>query len=199
MNKAAKTRQYIIEQVAPVFNKQGFAGTALSDIEIATGLTKGAIYGNFGNKDQLAVACFQHNVKPLQRGLMRALASPGSCIDKLKASTLFYREHFEEVAKNGGCPLMNTSIEADDTLPFLKELVQERIANWQNELMALVERGKSEGSIASQSDGKQFAISAMALIEGGILLAKAMDQASYFYKAMDSLDEIIDKELKKEP
>ena len=28
MNKAAKTRQYIIEQVAPVFNKQGYAGTA---------------------------------------------------------------------------------------------------------------------------------------------------------------------------
>ena len=196
MNKAAKTRQYIIEQVAPVFNKQGYAGTALSDIEVATGLTKGAIYGNFGNKDQLAVACFQHNIKPLQRGLMRALASPGSCIDKLKASTLFYREHFEEVARDGGCPLLNTSTEADDTLPFLKELVQQRILSWQNELMGLVERGKKEGSITSQTDSKQFAISAIALIEGGILLAKAMDAASYFYKAMDSLDILIEKEKK---
>ena len=196
MNKAAKTRQHIIESVAPVFNKQGYVGTALSDIEVATGLSKGAIYGNFGNKDELARACFKHNLKPLQRGLMRSLASPGSSVDKLKALTRFYREHFELVASRGGCPLMNTSIEADDTLPFLKVLVQQRIDSWQQELSNLVKLGQAEGSIAPDADEKQFSISAIALIEGGILLAKAMDDASYFSRVMDQLDELIDKELK---
>ena len=50
--KSAFTKQYIIETVAPVFIKYGYAGTSLSDITKATGLTKGAIYGNFrGNPD----------------------------------------------------------------------------------------------------------------------------------------------------
>ena len=193
MNKAARTRQYIIEQVAPVFNKQGYAGTALSDIEVATGLTKGAIYGNFGNKDALALACFDHNVKPLQKGLMRALASTGTSIDRLKASVAFYRDHYEVVAKNGGCPLMNTSIEADDTLPFLQERVRQRIESWQQELSNLMNQAKTEGLVDNQMDSHKFAIGMISLIEGGIMLAKAMNDASYFYQAIDRLDELIEE------
>jgi AcrR family transcriptional regulator len=196
MSKAAKTRQHIIAQVAPVFNKQGYAGTALSDIEVATGLTKGAIYGNFGSKDNLALACFEHNIKPLQKGLIRALATPGGSIDKLKASINFYRNHFEEVAAQGGCPLMNTSVEADDTLPFLKEKVQQSISNWQKELVVLLENGKQRGDIRANTDSQQMAISIISMIEGGILLAKAMDEPTCFYKVLDMIDRTIERDLK---
>lgn len=195
MSKAARTRQYIIEQVAPVFNKQGYAGTALSDIEIATGLTKGAIYGNFGNKDALAIACFEHNIVPLQKGLIRALATPGDCLHKLNAFLNFYRNHFEEVAQQGGCPLMNTSIEADDTLPFLKERVQESILRWQDDITALLKTGQENEEIKQEIDAQQFAISMIAMIEGGILLAKAMDQSSYFYKVLDMIEWTIERDL----
>lgn len=196
MTKAERTRQFIIEQVSPVFNKQGYAGTALSDIEVATGLTKGAIYGNFGNKDALALACFEHNIIPLQKGLVKALSTPGNSIDKLHASISFYRGHYQEVADNGGCPLLNTCTEADDTLPFLKERAQKSILNWQRELMALVDNGKEEGCIRGHVDKKQFATQVIAMIEGGILLAKAMDDARYFHQVMDGLEQLIEKEIK---
>ncbi len=196
MNKAARTRQYIIEQVAPIFNRQGYAGTALSDIEIATGLTKGAIYGNFGNKDALAIACFEHNIVPLQKGLIRALATPGPCLVKLKASLDFYRDHYETVAKQGGCPLLNTSVEADDTLPFLKERVQESILSWQKELTALLNAGQEKNEIRKEADTKQFVISIIAMIEGGILLAKAMNQANYFYRVLDTIEWTIERDLR---
>ena len=45
--KAEKTKEYIIATSAPIFNKQGYAGTSMSDITKATGLTKGVLYGNF--------------------------------------------------------------------------------------------------------------------------------------------------------
>lgn len=196
MNKAARTRQFIIERVAPVFNKQGYAGTAFSDIEIATGLTKGAIYGRFENKDALAIACYQHNIIPLQRGLIRALATSGSCLDKLQASLDFYRTHYEEVAATGGCPMMNTSIEADDTLPFLKERVQESILRWKQDITALLESGQRNNEIRNNTNAGQFAISMISMIEGGILLAKALDKASYFYKALDSLEQTIERDLR---
>lgn len=196
MSKAARTRQYIIEQVAPIFNKQGYAGTALSDIEIATGLTKGAIYGNFGNKDGLAIACFEYNIAPLQKGLIRALATSGTSLDKLKASLHFYRTHFEEVAENGGCPLMNTSIEADDTLPFLKKRVQGSILNWQGDISALLKTGQLAEEIKKEIDVRQYAVSIIAMIEGGILLAKAMDEAGYFYKVLDTIEWTIERDLR---
>ena len=61
--KAEKTSQYIVETTAPLFNKNGYTGTSLSDITDTTGLTKGAIYGNFKNKEELALEAFNFNVK----------------------------------------------------------------------------------------------------------------------------------------
>ena len=42
LTKSDKTRRFIIEKTAPVFNKNGVAGTSLSDLTSATGLTKGS-------------------------------------------------------------------------------------------------------------------------------------------------------------
>jgi TetR/AcrR family transcriptional repressor of nem operon len=40
LSKSERTKQFIIEKTAPVFNKKGFAGTSISDLTDATGLTK---------------------------------------------------------------------------------------------------------------------------------------------------------------
>ena len=62
LSKAERTKRFIIKKSAPIFNKKGYAGTSLSDLTQATGLTKGSIYGNFKNKDEVAVCAFQHNL-----------------------------------------------------------------------------------------------------------------------------------------
>ena len=61
ITKSDRTKQFILEKVAPVFNKNGYFGTSMSDITEATGLTKGAIYGNFKNKEDLAYYSFYFN------------------------------------------------------------------------------------------------------------------------------------------
>src|SRR5258708_18900719 len=54
MTKGEQTRQMILKQSAPIFNKKGIAATAMSDIMEATGLSKGSLYVHFDNKDVLA-------------------------------------------------------------------------------------------------------------------------------------------------
>ncbi|MGN6478181.1 MAG: TetR/AcrR family transcriptional regulator, partial [Flavipsychrobacter sp.] len=66
MKKSERTKQFIVEQVAPIFNVKGYAGTSLSDMTSATGLTKGSIYGNFSGKDDVALAAFDYNLAKLQ-------------------------------------------------------------------------------------------------------------------------------------
>ncbi|RZL99390.1 MAG: TetR/AcrR family transcriptional regulator, partial [Pedobacter sp.] len=68
-SKAERTRQLIIEQTAPIFNTKGYAGTSMNDLTAATGLTKGAIYGNFENKDEVAVAAFDYNFSKITEHL----------------------------------------------------------------------------------------------------------------------------------
>ncbi len=58
LTKAERTRQYIIASTAEIFNKKGYEGTSLTDLTSATKLTKGSIYGNFRNKEEVAAAAF---------------------------------------------------------------------------------------------------------------------------------------------
>jgi AcrR family transcriptional regulator len=60
MSKAEKTKQFIIEKTATLFNTKGYTSTSLSDITQAT-LTKGSIYGNFENKDEVALEVYKYN------------------------------------------------------------------------------------------------------------------------------------------
>jgi TetR/AcrR family transcriptional repressor of nem operon len=60
-SKSDRTRQFIIGSTANLFNMKGYAGTSLSDITGAFGLTKGSIYGNFANKEEVALAVFDYN------------------------------------------------------------------------------------------------------------------------------------------
>ena len=71
--KAERTTQFIIETVAPIFNKHGYIGTSMSQLTEATGLTKGAIYGNFENKLALALSAFEYNRNLLLSELDRVI------------------------------------------------------------------------------------------------------------------------------
>lgn len=195
MTKAERTRLFIIEKVAPIFNKKGVVGTALSDMTSATGLTKGAIYGNFRNKDELAMACFEHNLRFLQKGLYKSLAVSGTAIQKLVALINFYETHYVEVAENGGCPLMNSAIEADDAYPLLREKVKATLSLWKRELVSIIVESQRAREVKLHVDAPAFANAFIATIEGGILVAKTMDKPDYFKEVLKNLKSFTQNEL----
>ncbi|MGW8122978.1 TetR/AcrR family transcriptional regulator [Roseivirga echinicomitans] len=194
--KSERTKKRIIETVAPIFNKKGYHNTALSDITAATGLTKGAIYGNFGNKENLAAACFDHNVKFLQKGLQMTWAAHPSSIAKLIGLLHFYQQNYEIVASNGGCPLMNAAVEADDFYPFFKEKAKKILLNWQFEIVSVINEGQNAGEIKPEVDALIFANFYIASIEGGILIAKTTDDPASFFNIIENLKSLVGHQLK---
>ncbi|HEY4094639.1 MAG TPA: TetR/AcrR family transcriptional regulator [Baekduia sp.] len=54
--RKAATRSRLLEAAARVYAAHGFAGATLDDVAEEAGLTKGALYGHFGSKDNLLVA-----------------------------------------------------------------------------------------------------------------------------------------------
>src|SRR4051812_37318634 len=54
--KKAQTRERLLEAAARVFAEKGFAATSLDEVADAAGLTKGAVYSNFENKEHLVAA-----------------------------------------------------------------------------------------------------------------------------------------------
>jgi TetR/AcrR family transcriptional repressor of nem operon len=108
-SKSGRTRSFIIESTAEVFNKKGYAGTSLSDITSATGLSKGAIYSNFKNKEEAALAVFDFNYSRLSRSTKEQTDLAQTYHDKLMVYAKVYRNVSRGRANRGGCPILNTA------------------------------------------------------------------------------------------
>src|SRR5687767_9057723 len=105
LSKSERTRRFIIEKTAPLFNAQGYAGTSLNDLTEATGLTKGSIYGNFENKDDVAVAAFEYNFKMVTEYMKARILTSENSVERLLAYPDVYRNFFKIPFLKAGCPI----------------------------------------------------------------------------------------------
>jgi len=204
LKKSEKTRQLIIEKSASLFNKKGYAGTSIQDIMAATGLTKGGIYGNFkkeggdkkGVKEEIAIAAFEHAVLVVNEEVRKRTFVIESSIDKMKAVVYFYKERIMNPPVEGGCPILNTSIDCDGTQPALQKKVLQAIEYWQKRIIKTLEKGKENGEIKEEVINEEFATLFIGTLEGGILMARIFNDSSRFDIMADQLIKIID-EVKK--
>ncbi len=168
MSKAEKIRQYIIEKTAPVFNKKGFAGTSLTDMIEVTGLTKGSIYGNFENKDEVAQAAYRYNVAGIQKTMDGLASGANTPVEQLKAVLSFYRITGKQLALNGGCPLMNTAVESDDTFSFTSQKVRSSFRSLFKRIINIIEAGQQQRVFNKKAEASEYANTFVMLIEGDI-------------------------------
>ncbi|WP_412469073.1 TetR/AcrR family transcriptional regulator [Pedobacter sp. KLB.chiD] len=187
MTKAEKTRNFIVEKTAPIFNMKGYAGTSLNDITAATGLTKGSIYGNFANKDEVALAAFDYNLKNIVSGVEAEMSRQKDVKGKLLVYINIYQNLFGGMVAAGGCPILNTAIDADDTHPALKARALKAVLNWKNRIMKLVEAGIDAKEIDADYNPEQIALTIIALIEGGIMISRLTAKPAHWNLIMDSL------------
>ncbi|MGN8054893.1 TetR/AcrR family transcriptional regulator [Pedobacter sp. 22163] len=191
MTKAEKTRNFIVEKTAPIFNMKGYAGTSLNDITAATGLTKGSIYGNFANKDEVALAAFDYNLKNVSSRIDADMNKQVSVKDKLLVYINIYQKFIDGTVSEGGCPVLNTAVDADDTHPELREKVLKAVLGWKNKIAKLVESGISTKEINADHNPEQVALTIIAIIEGGIMISRLTAKPAHWNLIMDSLKKYI--------
>ena len=190
-NKAEKTKQFIVEKTAPIFNMKGYAGTSLNDMIQATGLTKGSIYGNFVNKDDVALAAFDFNLKKVNEVISTEMASRKTFREKLLAYTKVYENFLEFPFPEGGCPVLNTAVDADDTHPMLKQKAADAIMHWKNAIAKLIQKGIGNNEFRPDVDPEQIALTIIATIEGAIMITKLTGKLNYRRAIMGSVEKLI--------
>lgn len=57
--RRSQTRQYLLAAAAHVFAERGFHGASLDEVAAVAGFTKGAVYSNFKNKEDLFLALLE--------------------------------------------------------------------------------------------------------------------------------------------
>src|SRR5580698_9295265 len=70
-----QTRDHLLDAAAQVLAERGFHGASLDEVAAAAGFTKGAVYSNFKNKEDLFLALLERYWIRESEALHGALAS----------------------------------------------------------------------------------------------------------------------------
>jgi TetR/AcrR family transcriptional regulator, transcriptional repressor for nem operon len=147
--KGDATKLRIIEETAPLFNTKGYNATSIQDVLDTTGIKKGGLYNHFKNKDDLALAAFDHALGLLQAAHSAAQAQAHNSISRLEAIIAVTHHISQDQVIMGGCPLLNVSVEADSSHPALKERAQYATRVFRSSLKNIIVQGQESGEIPS--------------------------------------------------
>jgi AcrR family transcriptional regulator len=188
VTKGERTRQRIVEQCAPVFNQRGYAGASMQDLVAASGLQKGGLYNHFDSKEALALAALDHSVSLVADRLAMARASSADEVEQLQAVVRAFATYARKPPLPGGCPIMNTAIEADDTNPELRAHAQEAMTRWHRLVGAIVKDGLASRRLDPRTDPYELATLLTATLEGALMLARLLDDPSHMDRAVTHLE-----------
>lgn len=195
--KAERTTAYIIETVAPIFNRHGYIGTSMSDLTEATGLTKGAIYGNFENKEALALSAFEYNRNALLGTIDEKLAVEGGALDKLYSLIQFYKQYDVFTLPMGGCPILNVGVDAQGNNKLLAAAVKETIKDIEGKIALVLENGANTREIHLPVPPLQFAKQLFTMIQGAVAMSTMTRDRKYLINTLTYLEHLVRQEIKK--
>jgi TetR/AcrR family transcriptional regulator, transcriptional repressor for nem operon len=174
MNKGDLTKERIIAAAAPVFNRNGFVGTSLSDLMEATGLQKGGIYRHFKSKEELAVAAFDHAWQVARKIRWLDIDKTEGAIGQLQKFIANFVERRTGLVQ-GGCPVLNTAIDSDDGNPVLREHVCKALQQWTKGICEIVAAGIQGREIRRDVDPQAVATMLISALEGAIMMTRLQE------------------------
>jgi AcrR family transcriptional regulator len=190
MRKGELTRQRIVAAAAPIFNQRGFAGCSMQDVMEVTGLEKGGLYRHFASKEELAAEAFKYALEQIVKTRTGDLGHIEGSVEKLR----YVVERFVEAPSPlpGGCPLMNTAIDADDGNPVLRELAAEAIHDWKARLAKIVEDGRRDNEIRKRVEPRSVANNIVATLEGALMISRIEGSRSALKDARAALEDMLE-------
>jgi len=187
MGKGEQTRERILASSAQLFNRQGYSGSSLSDIMRETGLEKGGIYNHFSSKEQLALEAFDYAYKLIQQRTRQALAGKLNAIERLLAIVSVFQSEIDDPPLAGGCPILNTAIEADDADEMLRDRARAAMDDWRTTIHRIVNKGIERQEIRPGINADEVASILIATLEGAIMLSNLYKDSTHMKRAANHI------------
>ncbi|QIE60044.1 TetR/AcrR family transcriptional regulator [Rasiella rasia] len=193
MRNAEFTKEHIIKESANLFNTQGYKATSISDITKATGLTKGAIYRHFENKSDLEQQALRSLGKVMFSELGQSIQEAQTFQLKMEATFNFFETYMHTPLYDGGCPLMNAAVEADDTNTVLRQQAFNMLAQLKASLCKIVSNGIKNKQVRHTVDAPFYATIFIATLEGGIMMSRLERSTDAIHKTIAHLRNLVEE------
>ena len=193
MSKGEQTRRKIVEAAAPIFNQHGYEGSSLNDLMEATGLKKGGIYRHFSSKEELAAEAFDYTWEAAWKARLLHVDGKTSGIEKLKQLIANFVEYRSPVA--GGCPILNTAIDADDGNPVLRARVAKALRSWLVRLQTILQQAQERGETRPRVDPEVVATLIVASLEGALMMSRLQRNDKALRRVQAHLNHYLENEV----
>jgi TetR/AcrR family transcriptional repressor of nem operon len=193
MTKGELTRKRIVETAAPVFNRHGYEGSSLNALMEASGLKKGGIYRHFASKEELAAEAFDYAWAAAWKARLLHVDEKANGINKLKQLIANFIERRSPVP--GGCPVLNTAVDADDGNAVLRSRAGKALRSWTSRLQTYVEEAQQQRDARPEVDPKDVATLIVASLEGGLMMSRIQRNDEALRRVQSHLNEYLDREV----
>jgi AcrR family transcriptional regulator len=185
--KGERTRARIVEAAARLIYQRGVAGTTLDDVKAAADVSGSQMYHYFPDKDELVQAVIAHQADIIA-GNQRQADLGGA--DGLTA----WRDMVVAQAKGsegrGGCPLGSLAGQLAETDPRARALLASGFGQWQAAIGDGLRRLHDAGHLPDGTDPDALAVTLLATLQGGLLLAQVQRDVRPLETAVGTLLEL---------
>jgi TetR/AcrR family transcriptional regulator, transcriptional repressor for nem operon len=193
MTKGELTRRKIVEAAAPIFNRYGYEGSSLNALMDATGLKKGGIYRHFSSKEELAAEAFDYTWEAVWHSRQLRVDEKANGLEKIKQFIANFVERRSPVS--GGCPVLNTAVDADDGNQVLRARVAKALRSWTGWLEALAKEAQQQGIARPDADPKSVATLIVANLEGALMMSRIQRSDDALRQVQSHLNQYLDREV----
>ena len=166
-----RTRQRLLQAAFQEVYHSGFQGSDLEAILDRAGVTKGALYHHFENKEALGYAVVDEVLAArMHDKWLRPLEEAKNPIDALVRIVRSTSTKPEWLF--GGCPINNLAQEMSPLDEEFRKRLAMLFSGWYGGIAAALREGQKRGLVRSDVDPKETAIFLVAVYEGYLSLAK---------------------------
>ncbi|HSZ42062.1 MAG TPA: TetR/AcrR family transcriptional regulator [Trebonia sp.] len=182
--RGAATRDRIVQAAADLMYVKGVHATTLDDVRAATGTSKSQLYRHFPDKDSLVHAVIALRGRQVMTRETERLGRFSSFSGLVRWRNALIQAN---ALQNGayGCALGSMASELSDEDEPARTLLAGLFETWEGLIAAGLERMRAKGTLKPDADPGQLAISLMAALQGGYLLANAAHDVRPMEIAMD--------------
>ena len=170
------TRRRLLDAAFQQVYKSGFQSADLETILQRAGVTKGALYYHFENKEALGYALVDEILTDISRKKwlepLQAAEDPLTALGNIFLSTSLRPEHVA-----GGCPVNNLAQEMSPLDEGFRKRLAKVFALWHGAIAGALRQGQKRGLVKSEIDADETATFLMAAYEGYISLSKNSQDA----------------------
>jgi TetR/AcrR family transcriptional regulator, transcriptional repressor for nem operon len=180
------TRQRLIESALYLFWERGFAGTSMSELLGHAGVNSGSFYHFFDSKEALLKAVLEEYLAGLGPQIVApAMREAPDPIERIFAILAGYRRRIVETHCQYGCPIGRLALEIDPENRPAHALIAENFAGWIGAVRECLEQAR--GRLRPDLDLDALATFVLAVMEGGVMLARSSRSVKPFDRAIGQL------------